>query len=250
MIRGTTGLREAYRDDQVARSYIDERFRQPLGALLHRRQVDVVRGAIETHRPHRVLEIAPGPARVTSGLDAVLVGRSVTLVDASAQMLAEARLRLRRSGQGSYGFVQADAFNLPFAEPFDLVYSFRLIRHFEFADRARLYAQIARLVRPGGWLIFDAVNEVVSAPVRAAAPPGEYAHYDALLRPDAIRDELRTAGFDSISLHGVQHRYPLLAQLQILVAPRSQAVARGAMEIVDRLGGGEPLEWVVTCRRG
>jgi hypothetical protein len=35
---------------------------------------------------------------------------------------------------------------------------------------------------------------------------------------------------------------------QVYVAPRSRALARGAMELLDRLGG-PPLEWIVTCRR-
>jgi hypothetical protein len=35
MIRGVSELREAYRSTEVARSYVDQRFREPLGALLH-----------------------------------------------------------------------------------------------------------------------------------------------------------------------------------------------------------------------
>ena len=52
-----------------------------------------------------------------------------------------------------------------------------------------------------------------------------------------------------MSLIGVQHRYGALMRCQIHVAPRSAALARVAMELMDRLGG-EPLEWVVVCRRG
>ena len=66
--------------------------------------------------------------------------------------------------------VQADAFQLPFKTPFDLVYSFRLIRHFERPDRLRLYRQIAAVLRPGGRLVFDAVNEL-----RVGAVPREIA---------------------------------------------------------------------------
>jgi len=52
-----------------------------------------------------------------------------------------------------------------------------------------------------------------------------------------------------VSLIGVQRRYTALLNCQIYLAPRSEALARGAMEIIDR-SGGEPLEWVVICRRG
>ena len=39
MIRGSLQVREAFRDERVADRYVDERFREPLGALLHARQV-------------------------------------------------------------------------------------------------------------------------------------------------------------------------------------------------------------------
>jgi hypothetical protein len=51
-----------------------------------------------------------------------------------------------------------------------------------------------------------------------------------------------------VSLCGVQHHYPALMRIQTMVAPRSRPLARLMMRLVDRLGG-EPLEWVVTCRR-
>ena len=93
------------------------------------------------------------------------------------------------------------------------------------------------------------MNEVVSAPIRSCRRPGEYQHFDALLRPEMIRAELKSAGFQVVSLKGVQHRYSMLARLQVLIAPRSRVIARTAMELINRLAGGEPLEWIVTCRR-
>jgi SAM-dependent methyltransferase len=145
--------------------------------------------------------------------------------------------------------VQGDAFALPFDAEFDLVYAFRLIRHFGEADRAQLYAELARVLKPGGFLVFDAVNAVVSAPLRANASPGEYSHFDALLTPRAVREEVVRHGFSVESLAGVQHRYGLLLSLQTLLAPRAPGLAGLAMDMVDRVGRGEPLEWIVTCRR-
>jgi hypothetical protein len=74
-------------------------------------------------------------------------------------------------------------------------------------------------------------------------------HYDASLDRDELREELASAGFEIESLAGAQHHYPTLYRLQVLVAPRSEKLARLAMNVVDRAGGGEPLEWIVTCRR-
>jgi len=248
MISGRDDIRKAYEDDRVAGEYVASRFETPLGALLHARQIRVVRDLIRAEGIERAVEIAPGPARLA--VDVVPALAHATLVDASAQMLAEARKRLAARGlAGRVSLVRADAFKLPLKATRDLVYTFRLIRHFERDDRVRLYKQIATVLRPGGWLVFDAVNERVSAPMRARAKPGEHVHFDALLRPESIAEELRESGFTLTSLIGVQRRFSALMTCQIYLAPRSAALARGAMEIIDR-SGGEPLEWVVVCRRG
>ena len=247
MIEGRERLQRAYQDADVARDYVAERFTAPFGALLHARQVGAIKRVIRRHGIARAVEIAPGPARLTADTAPVL--ERVTLVDASAEMLAEARGRLDAAGLSDRAqFVRADAFRLPLAATVDCVYSFRLIRHFDRADRIRLYRQIAGILRPGGWLLFDAVNVEVSGPLRARAEPGLFSHFDALLSPQAVRDELQEAGFELVSLQGVKHHIAALQACQVYVAPRSTLIARVLMEVMDRLGG-KPLEWIVICRR-
>jgi len=247
MFKGRDQIQQAYRDDNVARQYVAERFTSPLGALLHDRQVKAVTDLIHRHGIRQAVEIAPGPARLTVDIADHL--ERVTLLDASAQMLHEARRRLEtRRLLERARFVQADAFALPVIANLELVYTFRLIRHFQADDRIKILSQIAGILRPGGRVVFDVVNETVSTALRAKAGAGEYEHYDALLRPETVRDEARQAGLELESLIGVQHRYPTLHRIQVLVAPRSASLARAAMEILDRTGG-EPLEWVAICRR-
>ncbi len=245
-VRGRRPIRAAYREAEVAEDYLERRFQHPLGALLHARQASTLARRLGPARPRRVLEIAPGPARLTPEL--AKVAAAGVVLDASLEMLTRARRRLAEAGAAGWRCVQGDAFELPFAAGFDAVVSFRLIRHFEAGDRRRLYAEIARVLAPGGLLAFDAVSERASAPLRAAAPE-DYTVYDALFTPEGLRAELREAGFEAVELDGVQRRYPLLRRVQVLVGPRSRPLARAAMEAIDRLPGGEPLEWVVTCRR-
>jgi ubiquinone/menaquinone biosynthesis C-methylase UbiE len=247
MIHGQEAIRDAYRDENVARDYVDRRFREPLGAMLHALQLARLREVIGALQPTRVLEIAPGPARLTLDLAADLP-QGGTLVDASREMLTQARARLVAVRRSSWRLVQGDAFQLPFRGAFDLVYTFRLIRHFDDADRARLYSGIARLLRPGGVLVFDAVNAELARTLREHAGAACH-HYDALLTPGRIVAELETAGFTRIQLVDVQRHYPVLYQLQVLVAPRSRWLARTAMAVVARIPGGRPLEWIVTCER-
>ena len=242
---GPERIRDAYRDAGVARQYVRNRFEQPLGRLLHRRQVRTITELLLDRRPHEVLEIAPGPARVTADVAAAWPAGG-TIVDASAQMLGEARRRLPSTGR--WRLIQGDAFHLPLETRFDFAYSFRLIRHFGDEDRARLYAQLRRVIQPGGLFVFDAVNAAAADSIRRRARPGAYRHYDALLDRRALVAELDAAGFDLIALHGVQHRFWWLYQLQVLVAPRAPRLAALAMALVDRCGG-EPLEWIAVCRR-
>jgi ubiquinone/menaquinone biosynthesis C-methylase UbiE len=247
VISGHRNIREAYRDKGVASAYINNRFVQPLGAELHVEQVSRMREVIHSVDPGRVLEIAPGPARLSADLARDLRGRD-TLVDASAEMLAEARTRLKDNGVGSPALVQADAYSLPFGSVFDLAYSFRLIRHFAAEDRKRLYLEVARVLKPGGWLVFDAINEHVARPYRERDSTACF-HYDALLTERQIADELTATGFSLTRLDPVQRRYSVLFGLQVYVAPRSAALARATMRLLRRIPGGQPMEWIVTCRR-
>src|SRR6185503_17890826 len=111
-----------------------------------------------------------------------------------------------RAGMRQWNIVQGDGFQLPIRGTWDLLYSFRFIRHFDETERSKLYQEVRRLLRPGGWFLFDVVNERVSAPLRRQNP-AEYQHFDALLRPEDVLNELTAAGFGTVRLEGVQHRY-------------------------------------------
>jgi len=50
-------------------------------------------------------------------------------------------------------------------------------------------------------------------------------------------------------VRGLDHVREILSNIQCLVAPRSRSIARAVMEAIDRAPGGQPLEWIVTCRR-
>jgi SAM-dependent methyltransferase len=246
MIHGHTAIRDAYRSDETASRYVRERFEHPIGALLHRRQASILKKVLSAARPRRVLEIAPGPGRLSTEVVSAVRG-TLVLADASRSMLQNAKQVLAGRRQ-SARFVEADGFDLPFANAsFDLVYTFRFIRHFEFSSRLRLYREMARVLVPGGLVVFDGINELVSSRLRRQASRGEYEHYDALFTLEGLKAELADASFDVISHVGVQHRYAVLRQIQVLVGPRSRRLADGLMELVDR-SGGEPLEWIMTSQ--
>ena len=98
----------------------------------------------------RALELGCGPGRLwAENLDRLPAARSVTLSDLSPGMLREAYRAL--GGRASFAFVNADAQALPFASgTFDAVIANHMLYHVP--DRPRAFAEIRRVLRPGGRL--------------------------------------------------------------------------------------------------
>src|SRR3982750_4555080 len=64
-IAGEENIQDVYRSRREAGSYVERRFTDEGNRLLHERQVGAVNVAVAGMSPARVLEIAPGPGRVT-----------------------------------------------------------------------------------------------------------------------------------------------------------------------------------------
>jgi SAM-dependent methyltransferase len=234
-------LRAAYAGEDVAADYSQRRFGTELNRLLHDRQVAAVQRAIQRLRPLRMLEIAPGPARVTADVKPSGVLACLEYSDAMI-------VRGRTASPPAARWVRGDAFHLPFRQCFGLTYSFRFVRHFRRDDRMRLYAEVWRVLEPGGHFLLDAVNERVSRPLRTAHPD-DYPHYDELYRPVELRDELAAAGFELTALEPLQRWYALQYRSQVFIGPRAAWLNRQVIRALERLPRREGLEWIVTCRR-
>jgi SAM-dependent methyltransferase len=234
-------IQQAYKGRAIATRYTRERFHNQVHGLLHDRQVAVVQCLIDGRRPERVLEIAPGPGRITSAIRAA--AGSLICLEYNEGMIAQGRSVCG----GRARWVRGNGFHLPFDRAFDLVYSFRFVRHFHRADRERLYAEIRRVLRPGGYFVMDAINEAVSRPIREASP-GEYLIYDKLYRPDELRRELADAGLPVVDVEPVQKRFLWQCRSQVLLGPRCDWLNRVVVRGLERLPSRSPLEWIVTCR--
>ena len=243
MVRHTEAeIKATYDGASTARDYVAERFQSQLMRLLHEAQVREVNRFMDEQRPTRTLEIAPGPGRLTR--EVTQVGDLVCL-EYNQGMIEEGKKACGDHVQ----WCQGDAFELPFENSFDLVYSFRFIRHFRRADRERLYQQVRKVLKPDGRLIVDAVNARVSASLRQANPEA-YPVYDKLYEHQGeLEQEMQEAGFVIERLIPVQRWFRLQYQLQVLVGPRSDRLARMLIRLAERLSQGPALEWVVTCRR-
>lgn len=216
---------------------------QPLGAILHARQVGFLNRVIRDLAPARVLEVAPGPARLSAELRPVphAVG-----MDFSPRMLSEARRRTRERGL-RWTFVRGDGFALPFATgAFDLVFSVRFVRRFEPAPRRKLYAELRRVLRPGGHLVLDAQNRLVAGRHREGRDG--YPVYDELWLRDELVAELETAGFAVRHLEGIMRRFAWQWQLHRLRRFRLGGPARLLIRALEWTPDRNPSTWMALCQ--
>lgn len=234
-------IRRAYEAPATAAGYVERRFASELNRLLHDRQVDVINRLFQRLRPRRSLEIAAGPGRITRD---VRPTGTLVCVDYNESMIQHGRPACDPNTR----WVRGDGFQLPFQACFDLVFSFRFVRHFRDADRQRLYAEVRRLLVPGGTFVLDAVNDRVSAPLRRAHPE-EYPIFDKCYQLPELRAELHAAGLEPIEIVPVQKYYPLQYRSQVWLGPRANWANRLIVRGLERLPWCDGLEWIVTCRR-
>jgi len=240
------GLKAYYQDHGVVGQYMHRRTTQPLNGLLHRRQVDFLNHAFAARAPQAVLEIACGPGRLTTAMRGVRFG---VAVDASPAMLETAQHRMN-GGPPVWSFLRTDAFVLPFQSvSFDAIYTLRFVRHFQLADRQRLYQEIRRVLRPQGVFMVDALNRDVSLPDRLKRGLERYQIYDVLYRRAELEGELQSAGFRVVAIEGMLKHFPLQRQINRLRRIRLDGVARVLINSLERLPGNSPSTWMILCEK-
>ena len=134
-----------------------------------------------------------GPARYL----ATTYGCRVTGVDLSEPFVEAARYLTERTGQSSLvSFQPASALDLPFDDgQFDAV----LLQHvaMNIADRARLYHEIRRVLKPGGrFATYDVV--LVSSEPNYPLPWARTPATSFLLTAAATREAIESAGFRTL----------------------------------------------------
>lgn len=242
-----------YESGDIAGSYLDKRMQFSWQRMLHDRQVAILKDAFQRASPQRVLEVAPGPARLSVELPGVRRG---TMVENSEEMIAIARNRLQRAGlAAAWEVICGNAFELTKhvpADSFDFAYTFRFLRHFRTPEREQLYDMLRQSLRPQGLLVFDVVGETVLKEVEAKNPTrsaSEIAIYDVAYTPDSFRQEMRKNGFEVVRMDPILRHFGLQSLLSYKLDDVVGPVIPPLMRLLELVPSGAPLEWVAVCRK-
>ncbi|GJL58139.1 MAG: hypothetical protein NPIRA03_09960 [Nitrospirales bacterium] len=240
-----------YQDTQVAESYCQRRFAHSWSSLLHRKQVTEVNRALAQFQPGDTVELAPGPARLTTEIRGVQRG---IMVEYSHEMLTVAQKRLSEAGLASrWDLRHGNAFDLQSMDIHcDFLFTFRFIRHFIMSDRIRLYKQIHHCLRPGGYFIMDVVNRIMRERIEAQSSKkskNELPVYDMAYTPCEFEDEIEEHGFVVRRLIPVIKHFGLQSWVSFTLDHRIASLAYVTVAILERVPSLEPLEWIAVCQK-
>jgi ubiquinone/menaquinone biosynthesis C-methylase UbiE len=189
-----------YADPAMARTFDDRRFGGPIGSLVAATQARILADFAGDVQQRRVLDVGTGTGR--AALLLARAGAVVTGVDASEQMLEEARRRAAVE-QLDVRFLTGDAHALGFPDRFfDVVVSLRVLMH---SPEWRMC--IAELCRVAGRLVvFDYPSATSAAALeslgrRAARARGRRTEAYRVFTDRTIARELARSGFRVRSLH-------------------------------------------------
>lgn len=243
-------IRVFYADVDLINNYEQMRFSHPIWKHAHRKEITVANSILKRKRPKRVLDLALGTARATRYLRGFEVGIGT---DISEEMLLKSRSTLDTVGnvKDRWYLVGSDAFQLPFAgRSFDVVVSFRFLRHFRGDDRVEIFQEVRRVLVPGGYFIFEALNSQMSEVAFQNAELDKYRIYDELWCEEELQKEVEETGF---RLHSL---FPILNHFQFLWFVNEGLIKLGLrpfsaffLRFLDRFPSNNPYEWGVVCQK-
>ena len=185
----------------------------------------------------RLLDVAAGPGTLT--LLAAESGRSLAAIDFSPQMVTNLKRRLNGAQLGA-DVRLGDGQALPWGDAeFDAAFS--MFGLMFFPDRARGFAELHRVLKPGGaavvssWATFEGIFASIMAAMREILPDIPFgAAKGPLGDPDEFARELTAAGFTEVKV--APHTHTLPADAPREVWQQSQRTTAPIVLLKKRLG--------------
>jgi len=159
--------------------------------------------------PQTILDLGAGTGHASRALKRAHPRAIVVAADIAPGMLARAKAQSRWLRR--FERVRADAYSLPFRDAsFDLIYSSLMLQWCDDLDTA--FGEIARVLKPGGLLLFSTFGPGTLAELREAwAASGDAGnHVNHFFDPQAIGGALMHAGLSEpvLDVDRIVMRYP------------------------------------------
>ncbi len=163
----------------------------------------------------RILDVGCGPASITVGLARWASEGHVTGIEPGGDILATAADTVERSGVDNVTIDEASVYGLPYGDDtFDIAFAHQVCQHL--SDPVGALREMARVVRPGGWV---AVRDSDYSTMRPFPASAEITRWREVYRrvsrrngaePDAGRhlfSWFRSAGLPQVEMSGVVQQF-------------------------------------------
>lgn len=185
-----------------------------------------------------VLDIGCGSGGITRSLAANYGAARVVGIDVEAPVLEQARRRAKNDDTAErLEFIQVEPGPFPFSDgEFDIVFSKDSMIHIP--DKEALFADIMRILAPGGWLV--ASDWMIAHDDEPSDEMKRYLDLEglsfAMASPARYRSALEGAGFVDVELHNRNPWYREVARRELAALEGDlyeKAAAAAGREVVD-----------------
>ncbi len=232
-------IKRYYENEKLAREYINSRFSRPLGRLIHSNQVSALNSLIAERKIKNIIDMACGPGRLSKDLTGLKQGYAV---DNSKAMLKLAKKNLDKI----WKIEKVDAFRINIKEKFDLIYSFRFVRHFDINKRIILYKNFRKLMKKGSYFVFDVPNNSIYKDYSKKYPSPIY---DEHWTKESIKRELKDNGFKTMTLiPNIKH-----FKIQEFISKFSKIrflshILFFIIKFIEFMPSKQPYEWIAVAK--
>lgn len=203
LVKGVSSLKLYYTKASEAATYRDKRFTSFPMDIYNLMEIEALKLIISKYSPSddlKLMDIAAGEGRITE----VLINYGeVIIIENSLNMLKILMDNCKQSLDNRTTFIKGDFHELDLSNYnnyFDIITTFRFVRHFEYIYRRGIYEKIFKLLKPEGLFIIDVPNKVTEIMLRDKLGWENFNIYDMFWTAEGIRDELSLSGFEIVNL--------------------------------------------------
>lgn len=196
LVKGNNSIKTYYESQEIVVNYDTDRFVEYPMSVVNRIEQMLVYNLVGEYgkfRELKIIDIATGTGRILDSLHSL---GDCTVIDNSQEML---KIILERYGK-KINILKGDFFDMVLSSTYDVVTSFRYIRHFEAIERNTLMIKINKITKLGGIFIFDVPNIEAELQLRQKIGWQHFNIYDVFWNKASIENELMRYGFKLIEL--------------------------------------------------